>query len=122
MTPLGDWVMQSEFKCGYDQLEDAHTHEQVLGLLALPLLSGIPTRVAALYFKNKKSPKYCCRFISNSRGQGKGKGSRSVVSDPQRPYGLQPTRASVPGIFQARVLEWGAIVFSLEEKTHNRVQ
>lgn len=48
--------MGSEFKCGDYQLEDAHTREQVLGLMALPLLSGIPTRVAALCFKNKKVP------------------------------------------------------------------
>ena len=30
----------------------------------------------------------------------------------QRPHGLQPTRLLRPGIFQARVLEWGAIAFS----------
>ena len=30
----------------------------------------------------------------------------------QRPHGLQPTRLLHPGIFQARVLEWGAIAFS----------
>ena len=29
-----------------------------------------------------------------------------------RPQGLQPTRPSVHGIFQARGLEWGAIAFS----------
>ena len=29
-----------------------------------------------------------------------------------RPHGLQPTRPRVHGIFQARVLEWGAIAFS----------
>ena len=29
-----------------------------------------------------------------------------------RPHGLQPTRSSIHGIFQARVLEWGAIAFS----------
>ena len=42
----------------------------------------------------------------------KGKGSRSVVSDSLRPHGLQPTRLLRPWIFQARVLEWGAIAFS----------
>ena len=30
-----------------------------------------------------------------------------------RPHGLQPTRTSIHGIFQARVLEWGAIAFSV---------
>ena len=29
------------------------------------------------------------------------------------PHGLQPTRPSIHGIFQARVLEWGAIAFSV---------
>ena len=48
----------------------------------------------------------------------KWKWSRSVVSDPQQPHGLQPTRPlhgrgnPIHGIFQARVLEWGAIAFS----------
>ena len=40
--------------------------------------------------------------------------TRSVVSDPQQPHGLQPSSSSVQGIFQARVLEWGAIAFSIE--------
>ena len=34
------------------------------------------------------------------------------MSDSSRPCGLQPTRLLVHGIFQARVLEWGAIAFS----------
>ena len=34
------------------------------------------------------------------------------MSDSSLPHGLQPTRSSVHGIFQARVLEWGAITFS----------
>ena len=42
----------------------------------------------------------------------KWKWSHSVVSDSQRPHGLQPTRLLHPWIFQARVLEWGAIAFS----------
>ena len=40
------------------------------------------------------------------------KWSCSVVSDFSWPHGLQPTRLSIHGIFQARVLEWGAIAFS----------
>ena len=39
---------------------------------------------------------------------------RSVVSDSVRPRGLQPTRLPVPGILQARVLEWRAIAFSVD--------
>ena len=42
----------------------------------------------------------------------KWKWSHSVVSDSLRPHGLQPTRLLHPWIFQARVLEWGAIAFS----------
>ena len=37
----------------------------------------------------------------------KWKWSCSVVSDFQRPHGLQPTRLLRPWDFQARVLEWG---------------
>ena len=40
------------------------------------------------------------------------KWSCSVVSDSQRPHGLQPTRLLHPWDFQARVLEWAAIAFS----------
>ena len=35
------------------------------------------------------------------------------VSDSLRPHGLQPTRLLCPWQFQARVLEWGAIAFSV---------
>ena len=42
----------------------------------------------------------------------KWKWSHSVVSNSSRPHGLQPTRLLHPWIFQARVLEWGAIAFS----------
>ena len=42
----------------------------------------------------------------------KWKWSRSAVSDSFWPRGLQCTGSSVHGIFQARVLEWGAIGFS----------
>ena len=42
----------------------------------------------------------------------KWKWSCSIVSDSQWPHGLQPTRFLCPGIFQARVLEWGVFAFS----------
>ena len=45
-------------------------------------------------------------------GKGKGKWSRSVVSDSLRPRGLQPTRLLRPWVLQARVLEWGAIALT----------
>ena len=43
----------------------------------------------------------------------KWKRSHWVVSNSSRPHGLQPTRLFRHGIFQARVLEWGAIAFSI---------
>ena len=41
------------------------------------------------------------------------KWSLSVVSDSSQPHGLQPRGSSVPGILQARVLEWGAVAFCI---------
>ena len=38
------------------------------------------------------------------------------MSDSSRPHGLQPTRLLLHGIFQAGVLEWGAITFSYNLK------
>ena len=52
-------------------------------------------------------------FISPMHESEKSKWGRSVVSDFLRPHGLQPTGSSVHGIFQAGVLEWGAIAFFL---------
>ena len=51
-------------------------------------------------------------FPSPMHESEKWKWSRSVVSDSQQPHGLQPTRLLRPGIFQARVLEWGVFAFS----------
>ena len=42
----------------------------------------------------------------------KWKGSRSVVSDSWQPMDYSLPGSSIHGIFQARVLEWGAIAFS----------
>ena len=42
----------------------------------------------------------------------KWKWSRSVVSDSSDPMDCSPPGSSINGIFQARVLEWGAIAFS----------
>ena len=52
-------------------------------------------------------------FPSPMRESEKWKWSRSVVSDSSQSHGLQPTRLLRPWIFQARVLEWGAIAFSI---------
>ena len=37
------------------------------------------------------------------------------MSDSSQPHGLQPTRSSVHESFQAKVLEWVAIAFSLSK-------
>ena len=42
----------------------------------------------------------------------KWKWSGSVVSDSSDPMDCSPPGSSIHGIFQARVLEWGAIAFS----------
>ena len=52
----------------------------------------------------------------------KSKWSHLVVSDSMRPHGLQPTGSSVHGIFQARVLEWGAIGLCCGEVKHQNIR
>ena len=47
----------------------------------------------------------------------KWKWSRSVVSDSSDPMDCSPPGSSNHGIFQARVLEWGAIAFSVSPRT-----
>ena len=54
-------------------------------------------------------------FPSPMHESEKWKGSCPVVSDSQRPHGLQPTRLLRPWVFHARVLEWGAIAFSVQK-------
>ena len=39
--------------------------------------------------------------------------AHSVVSDSQRPHGLQPTRPLRPWDFPARALEWGPLLYHL---------
>ena len=52
-------------------------------------------------------------FPSPMHESEKWKWSHSVVSGSSWPHGLQPHGpSSIHGIFQARVLEWGAIAFS----------
>ena len=62
-------------------------------------------------------------FPSPVHESEKWKWSRSVVSDSSDPMDCSPPGSSVHGIFQARVLEWSAIAFSLlcirSTKTHN---
>ena len=51
-------------------------------------------------------------FPSPMHESGKWKWSRSVVSDSSRSQDCSLPGSSIHGIFQARVLEWGAIAFS----------
>ena len=46
----------------------------------------------------------------------------SVVSDSVRPHRRQPTRLPIPGILQARTLEWVAISFSNAWKWKGKVK
>ena len=48
-------------------------------------------------------------FPSPMHESEKWKGSRSVMSNPSDPMDCSPPGSSIYGIFQARVLEWGAI-------------
>ena len=52
-------------------------------------------------------------FPSPLHESEKWKGSRSVVSTLSDPMDCSQPGSSIHGIFQARVLEWGAIAFSL---------
>ena len=52
-------------------------------------------------------------FPSPMHESEKWKWSHSVVPDPQWPMDCSLPGSSVHGIFQARVLEWGAIAFSV---------
>ena len=51
-------------------------------------------------------------FPSPMHESEKGKGSHSVVPDSGDPMDCRLPGPSIHGIFQARVLEWGAIAFS----------
>ena len=73
-------------------------------LLATPQL----TRLPGSWDSPGKNTGVGCHFLLQWR---KVK-SESEVAQSYRPHGLQPTRPSIHGIFQARVLEWGAIAFS----------
>ena len=62
-------------------------------------------------------------FPSPVHESEKWKWSRSVMLDLSDPMDCSPPGSSVHGIFQARVLEWGAIAFSaqlLDSQTKNK--
>ena len=74
-------------------LTGAHQAPPSLGFSRQELWSGLP-------------------FPSPMHESEKWKWSRSVVSDSSDPMNCSPPGSSVHGIFQAKVLEWGAIAFS----------
>ena len=53
-------------------------------------------------------------FPSPMHESEKWKWSYSVMSNSEWLHGLQPTSSSVRGIFQTRVLKWGATAFSVK--------
>ena len=61
-------------------------------------------------------------FPSPMHESEKWKGSCSVVSDSVQPHRRQPTGLPIPGILQARTLEWVAISFSNAWKWKMKVQ
>ena len=61
-------------------------------------------------------------FPPPMHGSEKWKWSRSVVSDSSNPMDCSPPGSSVYGIFQARVLEWGAIAFSERKHSHQEIK
>ena len=77
-----------------DSIDSAHQAPPSLGFSRQEHWSGLP-------------------FPSPMPESEKWKWSRSVVSDSSRPHRLSPPGSSVHGIFQARVLESGAIAFTV---------
>ena len=60
-------------------------------------------------------------FPSPMHESEKWKWSRSVVSNSSNPMDCSPPGSSVHGIFQAKVLEWGAIAFSIYMYTYLQI-
>ena len=76
-----------------------------------------PTRLPRPWDSPGKNTGVCCHFLLQCM---KVKSESEVVSDSSRPHGLPGF--SVHGIFQARVLEWGAISFSSAWKWEVKVK
>ena len=101
---LGDTEGQGSLECcspwGLKELDmtewlnNIYSSKDITGKLYLPLFNPL------------------AHTTHNTERSEKWKWSRSVVSDCLPPRGLYLTGSSVHGIFQARVLEWGAISFS----------
>ena len=71
-----------------------------------------PTRLPHPWDSQGKNTRVGCHFLLQCM---KGKSESEVIQScptPQDPMDCSPPGSSVHGIFQARVLEWGAIAFS----------
>ena len=77
-----------------DPIDGSHQAPPSLGFSMQEYWSGLP-------------------FPSPMHESEKWKWSRSVMSDSSDPMDCSPPGSSIHGIFRARVLEWGAIVFSV---------
>ena len=71
-----------------------------------------PTRLPHPWDSPGKNTGVGCHFLLQCMKM-KSERSRSVVSDCSNPMDCSPPGPSVHGIFQAKVLEWGAIAFSV---------
>ena len=79
-------------------------------------IDGSPPRLPRPWDSPGKNTGVGCHFLLQCMKveSEKWKWSRSVVSDSSDPMDCSPPGSSIHGIFQARVLEWGAIAFSME--------
>ena len=71
-----------------------------------------PTRLLCLWDSPGKNTGVGCHFLLQCmkvKSESEVTKSRSTLSDPMD---CSPSGSSIHGIFQARVLEWGAIAFS----------
>ena len=74
-----------------------------------------PTRLPHPWDSPGKNTRVGCHFLLQCmKVKSESEVTQSCpVSNSSRPHGLQPTRLLCPWEFQARVLEWGAITFSI---------
>ena len=81
-----------------------------------------PIHESILIFGKSNTVKFKNKIkLKKKKKKEKWKWNRSVMSDPQRPHCSLPG-SSVHGIFQARVLEWGAIAFSVQSLVQSLVR
>ena len=72
-----------------------------------------PTRLRRPWDSPGKNTGVGCHFLLQcTKVKSESEVAQSCPTHRNTKSGLQPTGSSVHGIFQARVLEWGAIAFS----------